>query len=295
MRWTNYISVLGILLYLGHSLSLAQNTEKAKKHYDNGRQAYLKFTSRDYQEAIASYQKALSDDSNFAPAYAGLAEAYALWGYEAEKNHESGQTYFDRALENGKKAVLKNSKLAAAHRALAQALRTVDSKEAGQKVYEELHAALALDSLDAESYYLLWLHTENDSTESPLIRIALKLNDNFFQSHYGIGVLYAKQKKFDQAIGHYKKCIGINAKNYLPHYALGNAYSQMKKYDLAVPEYESAIKLNDRLAEAHFYLGLAYYYLDKNKDAKKHLQKYLEMAPGTTYRTQVEDILKDLK
>ena len=295
MKRVKYIMLFGALVFLGQSMAVAQNADKAKNHYNSGRKAYLKFTSRDYQEAVDYYQKALSEDSNFAPAYAGLAEAYALWGYEAEKNHESGQFYFDRALENGKKAVLKNSKLAAAHRALAQALRTVDGKEAGQKVYEELHAALSLDSLDAESYYLLWLHTENDSTESPLIRISLKLNDNFFQSHYGIGVLYAKQKKFDQAIGHYKRCITINAKNYLPHYALGNAYSQLKQYDLAVPEYESAIKLNDRLAEAHFYLGLAYYYLDKNKDAKKHLQKYLEMAPGTTYRTQVENILKDLK
>ncbi len=293
MRWINTVMIL--VVSLGHSFSFAQNTDKAKKNYEEGREAYLKFTARDYQEAVTSYQKAVDHDSNYAPAYAGLAEAYALWGYEAEKNHESGRSYFERALENGKKAVQKNSKLAAAHRALAQALRATDSKEAGQTVYDELHAALSLDSLDAETYYLLWLHTENDSTESPLIRISLQLNDHFFQSHYGIGVLYAKQKKFDQAVLHYKKCVAINSKNYLPYYGLGNAYSQLKKYALAIPEYESAIKLNDRLAEAHFYLGLACYYTDKNKDAKKYLQKYLEMAPGTTYRTQVENILKDLK
>ena len=272
-----------------------QGTNKAKQHFDNGRKAYLKFTADDYKEAVNYYEKALAEDSNFAPAYAGLSEAYALIGFEFEKSGQPVENYYSRALLNAQKSLEKDSTLGMAHRAMAQSCLNANPKKFGQFIYDEINRALELDSTDAESYYLMWLHTDNTDPESRWIKRSLDFNDRFFQSHYSLGLLYAKQKNFVQAIRHYERCVAINPKNYRAYFSLGNVYSQQKKYDLAIPEYETTIKLNAKNTEAYFYLGLAYYYQDRNKDAKKYLENYLEKAPGTTFRTQVEEILKDLK
>ncbi|MBX7150942.1 tetratricopeptide repeat protein [bacterium] len=287
-------SLLAFIILLSASIA-AQNSEKAKKAYDKGREAYLKFTVDDYKDAIKYYDQAVAADADMALAYAGLAEAYALLGYEIEKNGQASKDYYEKALENAKKAVGKGPKIGLTHRALAQAFLVHDSKKYGQEIYEALKVATELDSTDAESYYLMWLHTENDKPESPLIRKSLQLNDHFFQSQYGVGLAYSKLKKFDQSIECFKKAVAINPKNYLPYYSMGNAYSQLKKYDLAIPEYEQALKLNKNINDAYFYLGLAYYYQDQNKKAVKHLEKYLELVPATTYRGEVENILKDIK
>lgn len=291
-------SFLRLILILTSVLSLpisAQNTEKAKSAYDKGRKAYLKFTADDYKEAIKYFDQAIAADAEMAIAYAGLAEAYALLGYETEKSGQASKEYYEKALENAKKAVGKGPAIGMTHRALAQAFLAHDSKKYGQEIYEALKVATELDSTDAESYYLLWLHTENDKPESPLIQKSLQLNDHFFQSQYGVGLAYSKLKKFDQAVECFKKAVAINPKNYLSYYSMGNAYSQLKKYDLAIPEYERALKLNKDINDAYFYLGLAYYYQDQNKKAVKHLEKYLERVPASPYRAEVENILKDIK
>lgn len=282
------------LAFLNNSVS-AQNEAKAKKHFDNGRKAYLKFTLEDYSNAVGHFQNALKEDSNYAAAYAGLSEAYALWGFETEKNGQPADDYYKRALLNGQKGIEKDSMLGMAHRAMAQACMNANPKKFGQHIYDELARALELDSNDAESNYLMWLHTDNANASSRWITRSIALDDQFFQSHYGLGLLYAKQKKFDDAAIHYKKCIDINPKNYRPYFSLGNAYSQQKKYEMAIPQYENTLKLNAKNADAHFYLGLAYYYQDQNKNAKKYLEKYLEMAPASTFRTQVQEILNEIK
>ncbi|NUM80092.1 tetratricopeptide repeat protein [bacterium] len=286
--------ILIVTSVLSISIS-AQNSEKAKSAYDKGRKAYLKFTTDDYQEAIKYFDQAVEADAEMALAYAGLAEAYALLGYEMEKNGQPAKNYYEKALDNAKKAVGKGPKFGATHRALAQAFMIHDAKKYGQEIYEALKVATELDSTDAESYYLMWLHTENDKPESPLIQKSLRLNEHFFQSQYGVGLAYSKLKKFDQAVERFKKAVAINPKNYLPYYSMGNAYSQMKKYDLAIPEYEQTLKLNKNIFDVYFYLGLACYYQDQNKKAVKHLEKYLELVPASPYRAQVENILKDIK
>lgn len=297
-RLIRYVRCTGCMIAFSFFLIssvYAQNEDKARKHFDSGRKAYLKFTFDDYKEAIGHFEKSIAEDSNYAPAYAGLAEANALLGFEIEKLGQPAESYFSRALTNAQKSIEKDSTLAMTHRALAQSCLNANPKKFGQLIYQELTRALELDSNDAESNYLMWLHTDNANTESPWIRKSLAMNGSFFQSHYGLGLLYAKQKRFDESVIHYKKCVEINPKNYRAFFSLGNAYSQQKKYDLAIPEYEKALKLNDKNTEAYFYLGLAYYYQDRNKDAKKYLEKYLELAPTTTYRVKVEEILKDLK
>jgi tetratricopeptide (TPR) repeat protein len=283
------------IMWISYSEVVAQKMDKAKSFYDKGRQAYLRFTVKDYEDAVRYYEKALNADPDFTLAYAGLAETYALWGYELEKNQRNPDELFNKAISYGKMAVLKDSNSDVTHRALAQAYMNADEKKYGEQAYQELLTALSLDTTNAETFYLLWLHTQNDNPESPFIQKSLSLNPDFFLSHYALGVVWAKKKNFEKAVELYKQCVRINPGHFLPYFGLGNAYSQLKKYELAIPEYEKAIDINPDDTECYLYVGLACYYKEKDKQAVKYLEKYLKMNPASTHKTTVENILKDIK
>ncbi len=276
--------------------AMAQNPDKARDLCSKARKAYLKFTVQDYGEAIRLYDRAVQADSQFAAAYAGLAETWALQGYETEKAGGDAKDLYRKSLQYGLRAIEMDSSSASALRALARAYMNSEPVKFGEHAYSALMRSLELDSTDGETYYLLWLHTDNEDPDSPYLRKSLDLAPDFFQSHYGAGLLFARLKDFDRAIVHYKACVRINPEHPLPYYSLGNAYSQQKKYDLAIPEYERALKLQPDLADAYLYLGLAYYYESRGtRDAVKRLTRYLELVPATTYRTAVENILKEIR
>lgn len=273
----------------------AQNTEKAKKHCENGRAAYLQFTLKELNRSVGHYEKALKEDSLYVPALAGLAQSLSLIGYETEKSGKSAGDYFVRALRYGEKAVATDSMSAHARRALAHAYMNADPGKYGEKAYDQLVEALSLDTTQAETFYLLWMHTKNDDPEHPLIKKALALDDAYFMSHYSAAVAYAKNKQFEPAIEHYKKCVNISPEHPMPYFGLGNAYSQLKKYKAAIREYDIAIDINPDFADSYLYAGLAHYYLGEDKLAVKRLEAYLKKAPESGYRQKVESILKEIK
>jgi tetratricopeptide (TPR) repeat protein len=284
-----------LLVWTGTAVVMAQNPDKARELCGKARKAYLKFTVEDYREAIKLYDRAVQADSQFAAAYAGLAETWALQGYETEKAGGDAKDLYRKSLQYGLRAIEMDSSSASALRALARAYMNSEPVKFGEHAYSALMRSLELDSTDGETYYLLWLHTDNENPESPYLRRSFELDPDFFQSHYGAGQLYARLKDFERAIVHYKACIRINPNHPLPYYSLGNAYSQQQKYDLAIPEYEKTLKLQADLADAYLYLGLAYYYENRDKDAVRRLTRYLELVPATTYRTAVENILKEIR
>lgn len=273
----------------------AQNTEKAKKLSEKGRESYLKFTLKDLNRSVEHYEKALKEDSLYIPALAGLAQALSLIGYETEKSGQSAGDYFRRAILFGQKAVALDSNSAHARRALAQAYMNADPKKYHDKAYQELVESFAIDTTQAETFYLLWMLTKNDDPEHPLIKKALALDSRYFMAHYSVAVTYAKNKQLEPAVEHYKQCVGISPEHPMPYFGLGNAYSQLKKYKLAIREYDTAIDINPDFADSYLYAGLAHYYLGEDKPAIKRLEAYLKKAPESGYRQKVESILKEIK
>lgn len=295
MFWGILFTLTFSALFVNNPFLAAQNTEKAKSFYEKGRKAYLRFTIKDYEESVKFYQKALNADSNYAPAYAGLAEAYASWGYELERSGKAAGDCFDKALHFGRKAVFKDSSSDVAYRGLAMAYMNADAKKYGEEAYRALLTALSLDTTDAETFYLLWMHTQNDNPESPFIQKSIALNPDYFLSHYALAVAWSRKKNYDKAAEYYKQCVRINPDHELPYYGLGTTYSQMKKHSLSIPEYEKALKINPDHVECYLYLGLAYYYTEKDRDAVKYLEKYLKLNPNSSHKTTVENILRDIK
>lgn len=113
-----------------------------------GRYHWNKRTSADLAKAVEYYQQAVARDGKYAPAFAGLASAYAMW------------PHYDRV----KMADSYAKAVAAAHRALE-----LDDNLA------ETHATLGFLGLSKTPD---WMQTE------PEFRRALELNPNYATAHH---------------------------------------------------------------------------------------------------------------
>lgn len=271
----------------------SQNEKKATDLAAKAKQSFRKYTTDGYEDAVKLYEKSLKEAPTV-QGYAGLAETYALLGYEMEQAGERASDTYDLAVSNANRALALDSLSFLSHRALAVAYFSKDAKTHGDLIFQSLNRALTLDSTDAETYYWLWLHLDNDNPESPLIHKALQLNSQLFRAQYALGVLYARRGEYDKAAVHYAACKSINEKNHHPYLSQGIAYSKQKRYESAIVEYRKALSLNSRIKEAYLYLGLAYYYTDRNREAKKMLKKYLELVPDSANKATVESILLEI-
>ena len=115
------------------------------EHYRAGRELLAHGYRRDAAGGAARrFRAALEQDPEYAPALAGLAEAY-LWRF----GREGEPLLRDRALESADLAVRLDPQLAAARVARASALRTLGRRE---EALAEADAALRLDPLDVEAH-----------------------------------------------------------------------------------------------------------------------------------------------
>jgi len=98
---------------------------------------------------------------------------------------------------------------------------------------------------------------------------------------YDLGLIYYSRGRFDEAIGHYQKAVGLKA-DYGPAInSLGNAYAGKKDWDKAIFYYNKVI--DDILyATPHFtYAGLgnAYYYKGELERSEKYYLEALQIKP----------------
>jgi serine/threonine protein kinase/tetratricopeptide (TPR) repeat protein len=92
---------------------------KAFQYYVQGRSAAQRRTRDDMLTSIRYFENAIAEDSNYALAYAGIAEAYVVLGARAFIAPQEGQK---RAYEAANSALRLDPNLAEAHLAIAQPL-----------------------------------------------------------------------------------------------------------------------------------------------------------------------------
>ncbi len=281
-----------ILILLAAHPILGQS--EARRWYDKGRAAYLKFTEDGYRDAIRHFEKALKADPMMSEAHAGLAEALTLAAMERTKRAQPTDEYFTKAAAEASEAVRLDSASAHAYRASAHLLFVRDGETRNQQTYDLLTRALSCDSADAESWYILAMLTDNQNPQG-LLRRALRINSDLYVVQYALGLAHAGKQEWDSALAYYQKCVQLVEANYLAHYAMGIVHSRKKQYLTAIPHYERAQRLDVPGNDIHLYLGLAYYYTDANKKARKELRAYVDAEPTSPHRTQILDILKEIE
>jgi TolB-like protein/Flp pilus assembly protein TadD/predicted Ser/Thr protein kinase len=243
----------------------------AYESYLKGRYYSSKRAEKELKKSIEYFQQAIERDANYAPAYAGMADAYALLGYR-------GNLPSNEALSKGKAAARKalelDDSLAEAHAALAFIAETLEwDWPTAEREYKR---ALELNPGYAESHnwyagYLMYFgRFEDGITEAKRAReldpLSLPINN-------ALGGRLLLAGRDNEAIAQIQKTLEMDP-NFAPaHTQLGWAYLKEGMNQDAISEFQKGVTLSGSDPEESVDLGYAYAVTGKQAEAKKILAK----------------------
>jgi TolB-like protein/Tfp pilus assembly protein PilF len=256
----------------------AQPTENSEAHefYLKGRYFWNKRTANDLKTAITYFQQAIDKDSNYALAYAGLADSYGLLpGFGAGSPQES----FPHAKTAATKAIKLDDTLAEAHTAWAQLLYAYDLDFDGS--IREFRRAIELNPNYAMAHHWLGI--------GPLMRSgrfddaiaeckrAVELDPLSLINNADLGHTYRAARRYDEAIEQLRNTLEMDPGFYYAHSALGRALESKGALDAAIQEYQKARTLNDDPGLLAL-LGHAYASSGNKTEALKILDQLKELS-----------------
>jgi Tfp pilus assembly protein PilF len=220
---------------------------EAYQLYLKGRYYWDKRTPEALNKGRDYFQQAIEKDPNYALAYVGLAEYYAvLPDYTPVSYSET----VPKAKAYATRALAIDDTQAEAHALLAGAYSTVDWDWAAAT--REFERALELNPNLSRSHVLYAFHFDflgNHEQALLHFRRAVELEPLNLNANENLGREYFFCKQYDQAIEQEKKILEIDP-NFAPaHFDLSNVYRFTGKYDLWLEEWEKAARLNNDLED----------------------------------------------
>jgi tetratricopeptide (TPR) repeat protein len=106
-----------------------------------------------------------------------------------------------------------------------------------------------------------------------------------------LGKLYAKQGRLDEAEEQLRRSVGVNPKFYTGHFELAGILEQRGNLSEAVREYRVAEPGFRASADYQYRLGFAYFRLNEPIEAREHLTRAIEMAPGSPVAQKADELL----
>jgi len=217
-------------------------SSEAYQLYLQGRFYWNKRTPGDIRKAIPLFEQAIDKDQNYAMAYSGLADSYALLtAYTSDPPKEVMPKAKDAAL----KALALDDKLAEAHASLGQIAAYYDYDFATAE--REYRRAIELNPNYATAHQWLAEHLSamNRIDEALIeIRKALDLDPMSVIMNRIHADILMDGRRFDEAIQQYHKTIELDPNISIAHYFLARAYEGKGMYDQAFAEYSKTAELN---------------------------------------------------
>ena len=215
---------------------------QAYENYLKGRYYFSQRTEDALHKSIASFQQAITSDPGYAPAYSGLAEAYAMLGFR-------GGLPSKDALSGAKKAALKAIEL--------------------DNLLAEPHASLAFI---AETYDWDWPGAEREYKQ------ALELNPSYAQAHNWYAGYLTYTGRFNEGIAEAMRARELDPLSLPLNNALAGRLLAGGRYDEALGQVQRTLELDDHFAPAHQTLGWIYLHSGKQKEAIREFQHALELS-----------------
>jgi serine/threonine-protein kinase len=241
-----------------------------------GRFFWNKRTAADLRKAIEYFNQALDKDPGYAPAYAGLSDAYLILSqYGAAAPADS----FPQAIAAAKKAIELDDTLAEAHTSLACSLAYYDFDF--EQSVKEFERAIELNPNYATAHH--WLSNGVLSALGQFERAiaegkrAVELDPLSLVINTDLGQDFFYARRYDEAIVHLRKTIEMDPRFYFAHWVLGTALQLKGQLSDAVAEYGKAVELNDDPSVLAL-LGQAYARAGQRDEAQKILLRLSEEA-----------------
>lgn len=216
-----------------HLASRLPINPQAHEAYLLGRYFWNRRTEEGLNKAIDYFQQATEKDSSYAPAYAGLADAYGLLGFA-----EYGAL-------SPKEAVPKAE--AAANRAL--------------KIDETL--AEAHTALGAIKHRFEW---DWPGAEREFKR-AIELNPNYATAYHWYALYLASVGRMDEAVTVAKRGRELDPLSLIVNTGFGRVLYCARRHDEAIEQLSRTLELDPSFPVAHYWRGLAYEQKGMHKEA----------------------------
>ena len=213
-----------------------------------------------------------------------LSEAYV----------KSGQ--FGKALSTMEDVLVEEPDKAALHNFYGQILFLAARYDQAAK---SLLRALELDPYFTDAHNNLGaVYNELNRKDDAEREFLLALEDPAYptpeKARLNLGVLYATQGRIEETIEQLRTAVEIDPKYYQAHYELASVLDRTGKLDEAAREYEVATPAYRSSAEFHYRIGFAYMRLGDVDKAKRHLNRVLELSPGSRNAVRADELLKTL-
>ena len=220
-----------------------ENTQQLTRRYTENVEAYQLYlrgrffwnqrTLQGLRKGIEYFEQAIKLDPNYALAYAGLADSYALldlYGGELQPKE-----IFPQAKSTAQKALELDNTLAEAHTSLAYVKFYYDWDWASAEA--EFKRAIELNPNYATAHqwyaeYLFYMQRFDESLAQ--INRAHELDPFSVIITYELGSPYFYMRQYDQAIENYRKALEMDPHNPLVTFALAVCYEQKGMFDEAV-------------------------------------------------------------
>jgi TolB-like protein/Tfp pilus assembly protein PilF len=229
-----------------HASSSSPATYAAYDLYLRGQYFWNKRTVEGLQQAIAYFEEAITKDPNYARAYAGLADSYALMGgYSMAPQLDFMQ------------------------KARAAALRALELDEK----LPEAHTALALI---VQNYDWDWETAEKE------YRRAIELNPNYVTAHHWYAEHLSYRGRFDEAFAESERARQLDPLSLIIAADNGAILYYSRQYDRAIEKWNAVLAMDPAFSRAHLVRN-AYVAEGRTADALADVENY-HPADDTPWR-----------
>lgn len=256
--------------------TLARRETKSADAYQlylQGRHDLNQVSVEGRKKAIEFFNQAIQLDPNYALAYVGLAESYALLGFTQPPRDQAL-----RAREAVKRALAIDDNLPDAHLIRAFVLERYDWDWAGGD--REFRRAIELNPRSgwAHSLYALYLmHLEHWEEAVQEARKSVELEPDSIATRVDFGWVFYGRRDDDRAIEQLNLALAISQNSALSHYLLGSVFRQKGMLQEALTESQKAVALSD---DPIHLSGLARVYaaMGNKEEAKRALDRMLTQS-----------------
>ncbi len=226
------------------------------------------------ENAITLFQRALSLDSRYALAQAGLGEAY--WKkYDGHKEPR----WIEPARKACEQALAFDAKLAPAHICLGTIANGTGHHE---RAVAEFREALQTEPTNDDAYRGLgfaYEHLNQLAEAERTYRQAIELRPHYWAGYNWLGTFYFRQARYADAAEMFAQVVALAPDSIRGYYNLGAAYVGQGRYAEAIAAFEHSIAIRPT-DTAYTNLGNAYFYQRQYDEATRAYEQAVKLSEG---------------
>ena len=236
---------------------------KCRYHWSKG-------TGDELKKSLQFCREAIERDLNYAPAYFGMADSYALLGWIGYPPTE----FMPKAKASLAKALEIDDTLAQAHYLSGIITLYFDFDASAAKGQFERALKLSPNSPEPHYGYGTYLAAVGRLPEAvPQIKHAVDLDPLGLFWNEQLGGVYCGSHQYQMAVEQWQKALDIDSNFWLAHMDLGAVYAHLGNYNEAIAEFQKAVSLSEGSAFAKGYLGYGYAVSGRRREAEEKVQE----------------------